>query len=221
MNKASLLLTLALAAGMGCAKGNLPLNRDRSAAPVEKPSAECKAADTGVHQILFGSRDFRSTNWVVLEDRTCVVKINLSGHGNLMNLMRKLKERTGFYTYMLVNKTPVSLWWDEPAFQFPLVKGEDGKVISNLPTDEECEAGAEYLASTFGRAYFEVKSSGTRGPDYLRCYIRGTFSDESSLESFVAWNNPRSLKGELLHLNFARKNGSTATVWIRAVTALH
>lgn len=220
MNRFSLIFALTLMATVGCEKGNLPINQDRIRGPAEKPSAECKAADTGVHQILLGQKDFRSTNWLVLGDGSCVVKVNLGGHANILALVKRLKERAGFYTHVLVGKTPVGVWWDEPAFRFPLIKDTDGKAISNLPTDQECNLGAEYLAQTFARAHFEVKKISKNGSETLRCYVQGTFVDEASFESFLAWTNPRSLKGELLHMNFARKNGSTATVWIRAISGL-
>ena len=221
MNRLRLVLGIMLICGfgLGCEKGNMTVGRNPAGGPSEKPTAECKAADTGVHQILFGAKDFVRTHWMLLGDNTCVVRVLLSGHGNIIPLMRKLKERAGFYTHVMVEKTPVSLWWDEPAFRFPLAKDEKGKPISNAPTDAECLTGADYLAETFPRAHFDVKMIDKRGRENLRCYIEGVFPDESGLENFMSWKNPRSLKGELLHMNFPRKNGSVSTVWIRALMA--
>lgn len=180
----------------------------------EKPSEPCRKADAEIGKILAGSA---KSNWFVGSDNTCMVRIILKAHNNVLTLAQKVRDETDFYSYDVQDKVMIPLWWDEKAKKFPPVKDRNGHFISNLPTDNECGEAAKALQTQVPGGDYQVKKMAGKKSQTLRCYVEARYPDDASFEKFLAWNNPTTQGEELFHIRKSRKDGSTATIWIHVL----
>jgi len=124
-------------------------------------------------------------------------------------LLKINKDKNNYYTSVLINKTLVGLWFDEPA---------PAAAHTVNATDDDCKNAALLLngvSSSMASARFALVQNPTAEGTHLRCYVQGTFPDDASFLNFFAWSNPTSTTGELFHVNFSKPNGTHSTVWVR------
>lgn len=216
--RAGIVLLISLFAFSGCGKTVVQLAHTLPTKTNSKPLPEgCKNANSEVWKILFGGKGFVLTLPTFLADGSCAISVQIDSHENALPLLKKFRDQTKLYTYILMTAPPpISIWVDEPAIHYPPVLDKDGRIIDSSPTDDECRAASQQMAKTYSAGTFSFVANPGAAVSRLRCYVDGVFADDASFESFMSTKKD----GELFHVHYARTNGVVTTIWIRPLRSI-